>query len=192
MNIAVMAIAPVAIARPAAAGIDDDDAELLEFGRQLEELYPELMAAYAADELAAHLVGDKLEEWCKSNGIPSSGPRTKKQQQAWLDFVDNEAGRDCAWEVLAGINDRIEPLYDRVMSLPATTLPGLGVKARGMALFAYPYLWDREDDGDQPLQSLRSLIESICTAAGVSLKEITDRPPLYDSMKARDPGADRF
>jgi hypothetical protein len=86
-------------------------------------------------------------------------------------------GEDCGREVLARPSlERIEavlrsldPIERAIMTIPARTVVGLGVKARHAAHVLSNYWTDTPERLDWDARTIRLLIESACSVAGVGL-----------------------
>lgn len=63
----------------------------------------------------------------------------------------------------------LDPIERSIMAIPAVTVVGLGVKARHAAHVLSHYWTDSPDRLDWDARTVRLLIESACTVAGVGL-----------------------
>jgi hypothetical protein len=63
----------------------------------------------------------------------------------------------------------LDPIERAIMAAPAATVVGLGVKARHAAHVLSHYWIDSTDTLDWNVRTVRLLIESTCTVAGVAL-----------------------
>jgi hypothetical protein len=78
----------------------------------------------------------------------------------------DEVGRTCQIETVTA---RLEPIELAIMTTPAKTIVGLGIKARHAA-FVVSEHWDEPiEQIDWDARAVRLLIEAICKAAGVRL-----------------------
>lgn len=144
------AIAATAIATRQAASAGAD-AELLELGKQLDAL----MARY---ELAQERWRPHSKAWARE--LAKMRETVPNSQEAWdaawarVDAaypIDHETPDD----VLAGADD----LCLAITELPATTIEGLGVKAR---LTRFNRMWDSSwDGGDWEHMAVRQLVEAV-------------------------------
>ena len=83
--------------------------------------------------------------------------------------VCNSASPDDHLELLETTLGRLEPIELAIMTTPARTVSGLGVKARHAAYVLAEY-WDVPIDRiDWDARAVRLLIEAVCEKAGVSL-----------------------
>src|SRR5215207_6699168 len=63
----------------------------------------------------------------------------------------------------------LDPIERAIMAIPATTVVGLGVKARHAAHVLSHYWSDSTDTLDWHVRAVRLLIESTCSVAGVGV-----------------------
>jgi hypothetical protein len=122
---------------------NDPDAMLVELGNKLDALSAEL----------AFLQNDKPPTFSAArskmlNDETSINPPAKRVE-----------------EILA----LLDPIERAIMAIPATTVVGLGVKARHAAHVLSHYWTDSTDMLDWDVRAVRLLIESTCSVAGVSL-----------------------
>jgi hypothetical protein len=123
----------------------DPDAVLVELGCKFEALSGELAALLREDVDSIATVdsrGERLEHG--ATGGSSTG-----RVDAVLRLLD--------------------PIERSIMAIPAVTVVGLGVKARHAAHVLSHYWTDSPDRLDWDARTVRLLIESACTVAGVGL-----------------------
>jgi hypothetical protein len=121
---------------------DEPDAVLVELGRRFEALSGELAAIQKEKVAPADLRGEQLKHGAT---ISSSTERV----EAVLKLLD--------------------PIERSIMATPAMTVVGLGVKARHAAHVLSHYWTDSPERLDWDARTVRLLIESACTVAGVGL-----------------------
>jgi len=130
--------------------------------------FPQLIAAQDHSDELRQLTWERFSRWRDDNGMSD-------HDDAALPRIMEENGSDEATADLDAMLDRIDPLYDRAMAIRASTIRGLAVKARAAAVLSYEPWGKSADEMRRSEQALRSLIEDICTMAGVSIAEVTDR-----------------
>jgi hypothetical protein len=123
----------------------DPDAVLVELGRKFEAL---------AGELAA-LLGEEVGSIAP---VASRGERLK-----------HGAMIDSSTERIEAVLTLLDPIERSIMAIPAMTVVGLGVKARHAAHVLSYYWTDSPERLDWDALTVRLLIESTCTVAGVGL-----------------------
>ena len=160
---AVVSTAAVVAAVPALA--ENADAELLAIGREFEPTYAQWLASHARYR-------DMHDRWDdatrQSFGVGSD-----------YSFNDPEALRAFLSEkerigpVLGYTNDnehdnlldQMGVIEGRVLHLPAASLTGLAIKARGIANVVFGYWDEPEEELDWGKRLLRDLLENICALA---------------------------
>lgn len=145
------------------------DARLMELGGQLQALCHEerahLKRSNAAYEVACEEACRRLG-WEPYEGMPRDALKT------WLELtykIQEETGGDVLNEEHYAIWNRIDPLVDEVMKLPALTPAGLAIKACVGIMFFSPIsdLWEEPfEDLDVDKRAIRNLFESVCAFAG--------------------------
>jgi|SRR5664279_5325295 len=123
----------------------DLDAALVALGRKFEALSAEL-AALQRTEVDTHSSVDSLGENLKGEVIVSSSD-----------------------ERIEAVLTLLYPIERAIMATPAMTVVGLGVKARHAAHVLSHYWTDSPERLDWDAQTVRLLIESTCTVAGIGL-----------------------
>jgi hypothetical protein len=123
----------------------DPDAMLVELGRKFEAL---------SGELAALL----REEVDSIAPVDSRGER-----------LEHGATGGSSTERVEAVLRLLDPIERSIMAIPAVTVVGLGVKARHAAHVLSHYWTDSPDRLDWDARTVRLLIESACTVAGVGL-----------------------
>jgi hypothetical protein len=121
----------------------DPDAMLVELGNKLDALSAELTS----------LQNDK----------PPNFSATRNKMLNDETTINPSAKR--VEEILA----LLDPIERAIMAIPATTVVGLGVKARHAAHVLSHYWTDSTDMLDWDVRAVRLLIESTCSVAGVNL-----------------------
>jgi hypothetical protein len=94
----------------------------------------------------------------------------------------NSGSADDHVEVIEATLGRLEPIERAIMTTPARTVAGLGVKARHAAYVMSEY-WDAPIDKiDWDARAVRLLIEAVCESAGVSLpfRGVDEKTPAAD------------
>jgi hypothetical protein len=139
--------------RPAAlpAPPRDEDCRLLALDKQFSELILELIAAHNGGEAAVVR--------------PDSGSRVRTNVQDDKFKGEEEAKETQAEAVLA----RLYPVELAIMTMPARTVVGLGVKARHAAYVMSEYWGTPIDQIDWNARTMRLLIEAICDVARMPL-----------------------
>lgn len=72
-------------------------------------------------------------------------------------------------ERIEAVLSSLAPIERAIMAIPATTVVGLGVKARHAAHVLSNYWMDAPESLDWDARTVRHLIESACSVAGVKL-----------------------
>jgi hypothetical protein len=123
----------------------DPDAVLVELGRKFEALSGELAA----------LLREEIESIAP---VASGGERLKHRA-----MISSSTAR------IEAVLTLLDPIERSIMATPAVTVVGLGVKARHAA-HVLSYHWtDSPERLDWDALTVRLLIESTCTVAGVGL-----------------------
>jgi hypothetical protein len=123
----------------------DPDGILVELGRKFDALSAEL-AALQREEVDAIAI------------VASRGGRSKHEAMTGL------------WtERIEAVLTSLDPIERSIMAIPAVTAAGLGVKARHAAHVLSHYWTVSPDRLDWHARTIRLLIESTCTVAGVGL-----------------------
>ena len=81
----------------------------------------------------------------------------------------NSASSDARLEQIEATIGRLEPVEAAIMSAPAHTVAGLGVKARHAAYVMSEYWNEPIDRIDWDARAVRLLIEAVCKIAGTPL-----------------------
>ena len=159
MNMIAKTSAIVAVTLPATAvKIAGEDRELLSLGAALDDLYSRFAVSNAAD-LALVEEGDRqMAPHVAKYELDRGVDLWELTKATWA-----EVGRD-GLEVQQ-IGEAMDAPMNRVMSLPAQTVAGLGVKAK-VAAFACSHFWN-DDDYDK--KAVCSFIESVLAFAGQGL-----------------------
>jgi hypothetical protein len=123
----------------------DPDAALVVLGRKFEALSAEL-AILQREEV---------------DGLSPVAPRDER--------FKGEAMISPSVERIEAVLRSLDPIERAIMAIPATTVVGLGVKARHAALVLSHYWTDTPERLDWHARTVRLLIESTCTVAGVGL-----------------------
>jgi hypothetical protein len=131
------------------------DAELVALGQRFEALSAELalLQKQEADKLA--LVAERGER-LKSGALISPSV-----------------------EHIEAVLRLLAPIEDAILAKPAVTVVGLGVKARHAAHVLSHYWTDSPEGLDWDARTVRLLIESTCTVAGVALLSSQQRESKY-------------
>lgn len=127
------------------AGEDDPDAALVALGHKFDSLSAELAALQRVEVDVPPPVASQGERMQGEVTISSSDERIEA--------------------VLA----LLYPIERAIMATPAMTVVGLGVKARHAAHVLSHYWTDSPDRLDWDARTVRLLIESTCTLAGIGL-----------------------
>ena len=123
----------------------DPDAVLVELGRKFEALSAEL-AALQKEEIDA------------SSAVAARG-----------ELLQYEAMISASTERIEAVLTLLDPIERAIIATPARTVVGLGVKARHAAHVLSHYWTDLPERLDWDARTVRLLIESACTVAGVGL-----------------------
>jgi hypothetical protein len=126
----------------------DPDAELVALGRKFEAISAEL----------AKLMVLQREEVDALSPVTQPGERFK-----------GEAMISPSVERIEAVLRLLDPIERAIIAIPATTVVGLGVKARHAAHVLSHYWTDTPERLDWHTRAVRLLIESTCTVAGVGL-----------------------
>ncbi|WP_316201577.1 MULTISPECIES: hypothetical protein [unclassified Bradyrhizobium] len=128
----------------------DSDADLLALEAQFDSLVAELLAAQNASD--------------KTAVDPNSRLRDRQDVQAGIEsYTDQEGRTDKTEAVLA----RLYPIERAIMTTPARTIKGLGVKARHAAYVMSHYWEEPIEQIDWDARAMRLLIEAVCGLAKV-------------------------
>jgi hypothetical protein len=142
------ALAAVPVGAVAAQASVNPDAELLALGRQLAILHAEDIRTEEVSEATAE---EASEETTRRLGYDLDQEKATKTNESWIvmyGIVRRESGADALSDANYAVWQRIEPIYRRVMAMPAHTVAGIGVKARAVAMFAVSYLWDKGEQAE--------------------------------------------
>jgi hypothetical protein len=120
----------------------DPDAVLVALGRKFEALSAELATLQNEEEALAS--SDRRVE--RSEGRAMINPLIER---------------------IEGVLRLLDPIERAIMAVPATTVVGLGVKARHAAQVLSNYWTDTPERLDWDARAVRLLIESTCNVAGV-------------------------
>jgi hypothetical protein len=123
----------------------DPDAALVALGRKFEALSAEL-AVLQREEV---------------DGFSPVAPRGER--------FKGEAMISPSVERIEAVLRLLDPIERAIIAIPAATVVGLGVKARHAAHVLSYYWTDTPERLDWHARTVRLLIESTCTVAGVSL-----------------------
>jgi hypothetical protein len=137
------------------AGESDPDAELVALGRRFEALSAELEALQKE--------ADKLSD------LAQRGERLK-----------DEAMISSSIERIEAVLRLLDPIERAIIAKPAITVAGLGVKARHAAHVLSHYWTGSAERLDWDERTVRLLIESTCTVAGIGLLPSQQRDSKYD------------
>jgi hypothetical protein len=123
------------------ASDSDPDAVLVALGRKFEALSAELTALQREEDAL------------------SAAPRGEQ--------LKSEATIGPSVERIEAVLALLDPIERAIMAIPAKTVIGLGVKARHAAHVLSNYWTDAPETLDWDARTVRLLIESTCTVAGV-------------------------
>ncbi|MGJ4897483.1 hypothetical protein ACQR2B_17455 [Bradyrhizobium oligotrophicum] len=106
-------------------------------------------------------------EWLRRTPV-QVGREAPKQSEGELSFRESPADEVATGQIEAVLL-RLYPIEHEIIQTPASTIVGLGVKARHAAYVTSQY-WE-EDLGqlDWEAKAVRGLIEAVCAVAGVAL-----------------------
>jgi hypothetical protein len=121
----------------------DDDAALLMLEVQFNALTAELTAAQRTNR--------EIYRGQRSSGL--RGVRTG---------VDDPRDHDVRTRQVEAVLARLHPLEHAIMTIPARTIAGLGVKARHAAYVVSQYWSEPIDKIDWEARAVRLLIEAVC------------------------------
>ena len=125
--------------------VADPDAVLVELGRKF-------------DSLSAELAALQKEEIDASSPVVARG-----------ELLQYEAIISAWTERIEAVLTLLDPIERAIIATPALTVVGLGVKARHAAHVLSHYWTDLPERLDWDARTVRLLIESTCTVAGVGL-----------------------
>ena len=153
------------------------DAELIELGRQLEELLPEFNAVHDAFNEKAWLGHDLA---CERVGLTDADERpTPAQAQAHYEGL-TRAFVDTGANLLEGkynaLCKQTDALARKIMDAPVCSSAGLRAKAMA-AIHTNRHLWDKPlRDLDWDKEGARMLIEAVCSVTGLEkpVEELDD------------------
>ena len=130
---------------PKPGATDGDDGALVALGREFDALSARL-TALQREQVETPSTVDPRDE--RSNGEIAI----------------------CQWdERIEALLALLDPIERAIMATPATTIVGLGVKARHAAQVLSHYWTDAPERLDWDARAVRLLIESTCNVAGVGL-----------------------
>lgn len=174
-TILASAAALPALAVPAVAAVDNPDAELLRLGAELDVVERDRAALIASCNKRWEEIQTEAE---RRTGIArSDAPDTSPADDPngyWgvvnqishdRNLDDDDKYGDTAWDRL---QDRVHTITDAILTQRATTLAGLKIQARAVAIAASD-LWDslpRENPHE------RLFIEAVCAFFGMDAKQI--------------------
>jgi alkylhydroperoxidase family enzyme len=168
--VASTAAVPAAAALGLPAAADTADAELVELGRQFEQLRPKYLAALHADNECAHRA-HRLA-WQRTDRTDFEQPPTSEQAKiffASLRQAEVETGRALASDRYEALDEEIVTLARKIMNTPARSLAGLRVKAM-LGIHTNSHLWKKiMCDLDWNEQGARVLIEAVCAVTGLEI-----------------------
>jgi hypothetical protein len=124
----------------------DPDATLVALGHKFEALSAELAALQREEDTVKHT--------------------TPRDEQ-----LPNESSISPLGERIEAVLTRLDPVERAIMTIPAKTVVGLGVKARHAAYVLSNYWADVPERLDWDARTIRLLIESTCTVAGIVLAQ---------------------
>jgi hypothetical protein len=129
-----------------------DDAGLLALEAQFHSLVAELVAAQSASHL------------------PANSPDGRSLARAHVQTgVESETDHEDRSEKTEAILARLYPIEQAIMTTPARTIKGLGVKARHAA-YVMSHYWEAPiEQIDWDGRAMRLLIEAVCGLAHVPL-----------------------
>lgn len=106
-----------------------------------------------------------MEEWELNHAVVQPGERTKEYNR-----ISDELGADGSavcrhpdYYVSA-----MQPLWEQVIAIPATTIAGLAVKARVMRFFCQNYWEESDADADVDVLLCRKLCDAVIDMASRS------------------------
>ena len=123
----------------------DSDAVLVDLGRKFESLSAELAAI-------------------QREGVDTISPVASRGEQ-----FKHDAMIGSSTERIEAVLTLLDPIERAIMATPAMTVVGLGVKARHAAHVLSHYWTASPERLDWDERTVRLLIESTCTVAGVGL-----------------------
>lgn len=129
----------------------DPDAVLVALGHRFEALAAELATLQTEDEPLP---------------MAAAGDRSLAASVVDPSFIDTSFV-DPSLERIEAILSALDPIERAIMAIPATTVVGLGVKARHAAHVLSNYWADAPEQLDWHAKTVRLLIESTCAVAGV-------------------------
>ncbi|WP_316202890.1 MULTISPECIES: hypothetical protein [unclassified Bradyrhizobium] len=128
-----------------------DDGPLLALEQRFAELCAELEALESLRHNRAQAAGEVTE--------PANGELPFRQR----------SHNDVATGQIEAILLRLYPIEKGIVQTPASTIVGLGVKARHAARVMSQYWEEDLDQIDWEAKAVRCLIEAVCEVAGVAL-----------------------
>jgi hypothetical protein len=158
------------------------DAELLSVGAQFDAIYSSFT------DLLAEM--KPLREECDRRLEPFLGAMILGDRDVDIvapsDEIEKELGLDECHLRLDAINEAMDAAVRRIIELPASTLPGLAVKAR-MAATKCRHFWRApEEELDYDNRAARALIESVLATAGSILPLMPGRASEPDEAAEKD------
>ncbi|MGA7803625.1 hypothetical protein [Bradyrhizobium sp.] len=139
--------------RPSAPALPmGDDAALLALDAQFHSFAAELVAAQSARHVPAN--------------SPAGRPASRSHVQT---RIESEMDQEDQSERTEAILARLYPIEQAIMTTPARTIKGLGVKARHVA-YVMSHCWEKPiEQIDWDARAMRLLIEAVCGLADVPL-----------------------
>ncbi len=138
------------------------DAELIELGKKLSKLTQEYYSEVARMRPFWHEHKKRMDAWIEDHPDRKDGQSMKEYYR-----LSGEIGMDAAEK--AGhpddVMERITPISDAILAIPATSWAGVIVKAQ-LARFGAGHYWDRsEDDTDWDQIVMRKLCDAVIDMA---------------------------
>lgn len=156
------------------------DAELLALGREFDRYAERLNASDAEWKVLSEEHGRRMKEW-RSEHLNASEIDYWNVYDSIMSDLEKRASHPHPDDIVT--KDAGE-MMRRILSLPATTVAGLAVKAR-LAKLSAPRLWDETDeDADWDDLCVRSLIDAALSPA---LKNLTSGETPVASAIGHDP-----
>ena len=149
------ALAPAAIAEKTKG----PDADLLELGRQFDELERRyaVSQAFYKPRWRRHTV--EVDRWRDAHPNCSQKQWLAAHDDLWAKLVACD-GRETPDEIMV----QADPIQEAIISIPATTIAGLAVKARVAKFTASDYWKESDNDADWDRLIIRKLIDSVIGA----------------------------
>jgi len=156
------ALTSATVVKPAEAG-QHPDAQLIDLGRRLDVIQQQYAAAVAVCEPLHARHREMLKCWRRDH--PGY---TSDQFMAAFDATYDQVGLAAIGRANKHPDDLMEecsPIAHAIMSIPATTLAGLAVKARLASYHAQHFWAESDQDADWDVLVARKLIEAVIQTA---------------------------